>query len=834
MHRVTSRYADPHRCPDCGSPIAGPTRCPACGLSLSGPVAQELFTTLQHADRLLARLRTEPAADAGAVTTGPSVPTRPAAPTGPVPREPHRRRWSVPVVLLSLGGLCLAVGALLFVAVAWYLLGPSGRTVVLVLLTGLAAAGTWLVARRGLDLAAETLAAVTAAFLAFDLAGARLAGWVATDWQAWLVVTGLIVAVACVGGALALRRAVPGPVLLLPQLAGAAALDVAALSALGFGLPATTGAVITVGGLLGLALLRRAGQPVAAVNAALVAAGGWLVLAGTGLVRTTDRLPTHAADAVLPLVLAALVAAPLATPSRLVPAAPRALRVLGGVLAGWLFLIAGSAWFVDTVAEAVVVATVATALTATLALAMPPRASMAGVLRWLATTLAIGPVVVALAWLLELGGAVAAATAQGSERGWEQGAHDWRRAYGLWLTVDAVPTWSALAGAAALLAATLTWRRAWVRAVAPLSWLTLALLLAASVVLGHVTYLVGVVTVLLVAALVQAAAVLGAVRRLPHPLQWATASGLAAAALLVATYDAAALGVTAMLLAGVAGLTLRRGSEYEALGAGLALPALAGVAGAAVAVATGSADTTAALVGIGGALAVALSVGLLGWARPLAEPGRRASYAATLGVTLLLTVAGASMGGDPDWTALALTAQAAVAAVLGIRHRSRTIGAVASGMGLAALWLRLAASDVGTPEAYTLPLAGVVLAFGAWAFWRDRSTRSMAVLSPGLGLALAPSLVLALGDPVSARALLVGLACAGLVVVGALARWQAPLAAGAVAGALLVLAELAPYAVALSWITISLVGLVLLAAGVAWERLARAGRRTWGLLAELR
>ena len=53
-----TRYADPTRCPDCGSSITpGASECPTCGLSLRGETAQELFTTLSHADHLLGLLR---------------------------------------------------------------------------------------------------------------------------------------------------------------------------------------------------------------------------------------------------------------------------------------------------------------------------------------------------------------------------------------------------------------------------------------------------------------------------------------------------------------------------------------------------------------------------------------------------------------------------------------------------------------------------------------------------------------------------------------------------------------------------------------------------------
>ena len=48
------RYADPELCPDCRATLpADPRFCPECRLPLSGPLADELFRTLLHADRLL-------------------------------------------------------------------------------------------------------------------------------------------------------------------------------------------------------------------------------------------------------------------------------------------------------------------------------------------------------------------------------------------------------------------------------------------------------------------------------------------------------------------------------------------------------------------------------------------------------------------------------------------------------------------------------------------------------------------------------------------------------------------------------------------------------------
>ena len=83
----------------------------------------------------------------------------------------------------------------------------------------------------------------------------------------------------------------------------------------------------------------------------------------------------------------------------------------------------------------------------------------------------------------------------------------------------------------------------------------------------------------------------------------------------------------------------------------------------------------------------------------------------------------------------------------------------------------------------------------------------MRLLAPGLTLATVPSLLVALDDPTSLRALLLGLGCLVLVLAGVALRWSAPLVVGSVVGAVLVLRELAPYAADLPpWVVIGLSG----------------------------
>jgi hypothetical protein len=187
------------------------------------------------------------------------------------------------------------------------------------------------------------------------------------------------------------------------------------------------------------------------------------------------------------------------------------------------------------------------------------------------------------------------------------------------------------------------------------------------------------------------------------------------------------------------------------------------------------------------------------------------------------------------WLAAELTVVAAGCAVAGILDRSRVEGIVATATGLAALWLRLGASDVHSPEAYSLPLATAVLLVGGWSLLRDRSRRTVPTIGTGLALALVPTWALAVAHPLSDRALIAGLACLVLVGAGAQLRWMAPLLLGAGTGALLALVEVAPYAQAVPrWALLVSIGACLLVAGVRWETLAAAGRRTWGRLADLR
>jgi len=70
----------------------------------------------------------------------------------------------------------------------------------------------------------------------------------------------------------------------------------------------------------------------------------------------------------------------------------------------------------------------------------------------------------------------------------------------------------------------------------------------------------------------------------------------------------------------------------------------------------------------------------------------------------------------------------------------------------------------------------------------------------------------------SLRALLLGVACLGLVLGGVRWRLSAPLVVGGLVGGLLVLRELAPYAATVPpWLLIGLSGALLTLVGITWE-----------------
>jgi len=135
-----------------------------------------------------------------------------------------------------------------------------------------------------------------------------------------------------------------------------------------------------------------------------------------------------------------------------------------------------------------------------------------------------------------------------------------------------------------------------------------------------------------------------------------------------------------------------------------------------------------------------------------------------------------------------------------------------------ASWIRLVDTDIQIVEWYTVPAAAALLVYGVRRLRLDARESTWRCLGPGLALALTPSLLLALGDPVSWRGLLVGLASVALVALGVRLRLAAPFALGVVATGLLALRHLSPVVASMpGWTLLFLIGGALLGAGMTWE-----------------
>jgi hypothetical protein len=210
------------------------------------------------------------------------------------------------------------------------------------------------------------------------------------------------------------------------------------------------------------------------------------------------------------------------------------------------------------------------------------------------------------------------------------------------------------------------------------------------------------------------------------------------------------------------------------------------------------------------------------------RPGLEVGAAATAAPVALAGLTGAATDVLLTWAAVYLTVAGAAVSAVALARPNRRLAGWAGGLLLAAAtWVRLYDVGVTTPEAYTLPSALALLAVGLWHLHRREAVGTVALLGPGLTLALVPSLLWSLDDPTGPRVLLLGLACLALVLAGVRLRWTAPVVWGAVVGGLLVVRLAAPYIgeSVPRWVLIGAAGALLIATGVTWERRLQEARR---------
>ncbi|MFD6610872.1 SCO7613 C-terminal domain-containing membrane protein [Micromonospora chalcea] len=343
----------------------------------------------------------------------------------------------------------------------------------------------------------------------------------------------------------------------------------------------------------------------------------------------------------------------------------------------------------------------------------------------------------------------------------------------------------------------------------------------------------------------------------PWPVVPATAFGIGLAALLAAALTGAYRAVLvplAVVLAvpGFGGLVATRAGTLTALGVLVVAGAVTGMAGrpavvrivgwlGAVAAATGFAVVASLTAGQSlrtGAFAVLAVAAVTLHAAPLlrgvrsggpggaGQAGAWALEAAAQAVALLaLLLAGGSLR-----HAAAVCVLWGVAVAVRVLRRGespdgrRVLAAVAAGSELIGGWLVLAARGVVVLEAYTLPAAALALGAGVLALRRRPGLTSWLALGPGLGAALLPSLVsvLVLAEPQPWRRLALGAAAVAVVFAGAARRWQAPVVLGAATLVPLALHELARgWDLLPRWIFLGLGGLLLIGLAATYERRRR-------------
>jgi len=827
---------DATRCPDCRAPLTrtagGAAHCERCGLTLAGPQAVRLWevdTELLRLDAsrgallaeragLLAALR--PHGDRGA-TFAPSAPDRPAPQEDWQPAPP-RAEWTpqrVQNLLLTLGGLLLAVAALVFAAVTYDKLGAGGRAAVLVVLTLAAGAAAPALRARGLSATAETLGAVTLVLAALDAYGLRTLG-LAQDSDPLSYAAGSAAVLAVASGAYA--SVVP---LRLVRCAAVALTQVPVLLLLGAydASAGTTGLVLAALAAVDLAVLavlrRRPVLPADAVQVLIVSTG---VVTGLGVMAGLSGGDTSAPGAAATALLAhsaVLVAAAL-----LVRQA--ALRTVLSGAPVLLLAVAATSLLRDGLTDTQLpLVPAAVALLAVQVAAQLPRTWRAGpavgslVVAALAVLTVAEPVVTGLAlpltWLVDPWSLAAGA---GS-----------REAVGPGSSWDGTVVTTMVLAAASLTAGTAGLALHRLRAAAgPCAVLVLAT--AVLLPLGLALSYPGALALLLAVA-----GVLGTVAVVVLPRHSHTGLVVGATAVAVALFASAwslaDRDATLVVLPLAAGLVAVLSAVRRLPSAPAAVAvSLAGLVAAAALGAHGAAqelagDQVGGLLLLAVALLVLLAAaprpgaGLLDGTRLLGASRRLGAEFAAVAVVL---VAAALAGRDAGWLSWVLATAGLLAlatALLPDRRRCAVLGGL---LLSASSWVRLADAGVAAPEPYVLPLALLALGLGHLRRRAVPDLRSWAAYGPGLSVLLLPSLLASFDDESPARALLLGLVALVVLLVGARLRLQAPLALGAGVLAIDALQLIGPYAAALPrWMSLGVAGVLLVAVGATYEQRRR-------------
>lgn len=138
----------------------------------------------------------------------------------------------------------------------------------------------------------------------------------------------------------------------------------------------------------------------------------------------------------------------------------------------------------------------------------------------------------------------------------------------------------------------------------------------------------------------------------------------------------------------------------------------------------------------------------------------------------------------------------------------------------------LSNAEVDVVEAYTAPLVVLLAGIGAVQWRRDRSRPTLLTAGPALSVALGPSLLVAIRDGDSLRLAAVTAVAVGVLLVGLVRHWKAPVTVGGLVLAVVAVTQGGPLiGYVPGWLILAVGAAALLAAGVLWERAVLAGRR---------
>jgi hypothetical protein len=233
-------------------------------------------------------------------------------------------------------------------------------------------------------------------------------------------------------------------------------------------------------------------------------------------------------------------------------------------------------------------------------------------------------------------------------------------------------------------------------------------------------------------------------------------------------------------------------------------------------------------------LLVAL-VAAAGFALAVARVGTPEEPAAAGAAALATLLAAASTAQTGAWGQVAI--QLAVAGAAGGTYalvvKRRDVAVLAVADLVVACWVAAGGAAVQTVEVYTLPAAAGLLLI---ALPRLRAgARSWAAEGTAVATALVPSALVVVAEPSALRLVMVVVAAAGLTVAGTLTHRQAPFVVGTGSLAFVALGRLTPYAPLVPrWLTLAVVGLLLLALGATYERRREQAREAVGWVAQMR